>query len=375
VDFFRTDMNQTLQNIVNTLIPLQQIDQISRAVYVPFALVGFFILCIGYMMAIHRHETPYEPLGRFIILAAAIGAAPWFLAITQDIVTGLVNAIGSLAGGSWEVTPNSNGGLAMNWTSPYKQLGTFVAGNFPDVSGTQWWEFGKWFTYAVQELLIVATAAFATVTIIIMQLILIVQRIIILMSGPIMPLAIAALFLPAAQGSAQKLLKGIVGVICWPIGWGIASIGWMAALKLLKAPTWGSNPGSIMVALIPFVVVCVWMSLSAVGAPAIISASVTHGTNAVASMVGAAASVAAYQATNAITGGSRIVGAASGNSPAGVDAGAKSGSIVGSALAFPLSGVGQSMSGFGGSGHAAPSNHSQSVADAAIAAIKNRIEG
>ena len=168
-------------------------------------------------MAIHRHETPYEPLGRFILLAAAIGAAPWFLAITQDIVTGLVNAIGSLAGGSWEVTPNSNGGLAMNWTSPYKQLGTFVAGNFPDVSGTQWWEFGKWFTYAVQEILIVATAAFATVTIIIMQLILIVQRIIILMSGPIMPLAIAALFLPAAQGSAQKFSRESLALFAGPL--------------------------------------------------------------------------------------------------------------------------------------------------------------
>jgi hypothetical protein len=117
------------------------------------------------------------------------------------------------------------------------------------------------------------------------------------------------------------------------------------------------------------------MSLSAIGAPAIISASVTHGTNAVAGMVGGAASVAAYQAANALRGGSSIVGAASGNNPTGVDAGAKSGSIVGSALAFPLSGVGQSMSGFGLSGQAAPSNYSQSVADAAIAAIKKRIKG
>ena len=130
-----------------------------------------------------------------------------------------------------------------------------------------------------------------------------------------------------------------------------------------------------MVALIPFVVVCVWMSLSAIGAPAIISAAITRGTNAVASMVGAAASVAAYQATNAIRDGSRIVGAASGNNPAGVVAGAKSVGIVGSALTFPLSGVGQSMSGFEGSGHAAPSNYSQSVADAAIAAIKRTIKG
>ena len=83
-----------------------------------------------------------------------------------------------------------------------------------------------------------------------------------------------------------------------------------------------------MVALIPFFVVCIWMSLSAIGAPAIISASVTRGTNAVANMVGAAASVAAYQAANAIGAGSRIVGAASGKNAAGVDAGAKSGGSV-----------------------------------------------
>jgi type IV secretion system protein TrbL len=201
-------------------------------------------------------------------------------------------------------------------------------------------------------------------------LILIVQRIIILMSGPIMPLAIGALFLPAAQESARNILKGIVGVICWPIGWGIASIGWMATLKLLQAPTWGSNPGSIMAILMPFFVVCIWMSVSTIGAPAIISASVTRGTNAVASIVGAAASVAAYQAANTIRGASMIAGAASGKSPAGVDAGAKSGGNLGSIIGFPMSAVGQSMGGFGGSGHAAPSNYSQSVADAAIAAIK-----
>ena len=349
----------------------------------PFALVGFFLLCIGYMMAITRHETLFDALGRFILLAAAIGAAPWFLAVTQDIVSSLVNAIGQLAGGSWEVTPNaSNNQLAMNWTAPYKQLGAFVTGHFPDIAGTQWWEFGKWFTYAVQEILIVATSLVGGMTIMIMQLVLIVQRIIILMSGPIMPLAIGALFIPAAQGSAQNILKGIVGVICWPLGWGIASIGWMAGLKLLQGPTWGSNPGSIMVVLVPFLLVCLWMALSAVGAPAIISASVTQGTNAVAGMVGASASVAAYQAAGALRGASSIIGAGIGarGGGSGVESGARMGSDAGSVLAAPLMGASASMRQLGGSGQdgsrqdgsRGATDVSRAYADRAIAAIKNK---
>jgi hypothetical protein len=364
-------MNQTLQNIINTLIPLKQIAEICRGVYVPFALVGFFLLCVGFIMALARHETVHEPLARMIMLAAAIGGAPWFLSITQDIVTALVNAIGHLAGGSWEVTAGK-GALAMDWTAAYKQLGAFVTGNYPDTSGTQWYEFGKWFSYAVQEILIVATAIFAGITIIIMELILLVQQIILLMSGPILPLAIGSLFIPAAQGSAQKILKGIVGVICWPIGWGMGSLGWMATLKLLKAPTWGANPGSIMVILIPFFVVCIWMSLSAVGSPMIISAAVTRGTNAIASMIGATAAAGAYLGAGALGAGGSIVGASAAKTAAGVGAAANSGGNIGSALAFPLRSMGESMGKFGGGGNAAPSNYSQGVADAAIARIKAR---
>src|SRR5260370_22754106 len=95
-------MNQSLQNLINTLVPLQQVAKICGEVYPPFAVVGFFLLCVGYMMAIARDEAVPLALGRLIILAAAIGAAPWFLTITQEIVNGLVNAIGQLAGGSWE---------------------------------------------------------------------------------------------------------------------------------------------------------------------------------------------------------------------------------------------------------------------------------
>src|SRR6266436_4500860 len=119
-----------------------------------------------------------------------------------------------------------------------------------------------------------------------MQLILLVQKVIILLSGPILPLAIGALFIPAAQGSAQNILRSIVGVLCWPLGWGFASIGTTATLNLLQAPLWGSNPGSIIAAVVPFGLVCIWMVITAIGAPFLISGLVTRGTNAIAGMVG-----------------------------------------------------------------------------------------
>src|SRR4029077_12692424 len=149
---------------------------------------------------------------------------------------------------------------------------------------------------------------FVGATIIIMHFILIIQKLIILFSGPLLPLVIGALSIPAAQGSAQNILKAIVGVLCWPIGWALGSIGWMAALNLLKGPGWGQNPGSTVWALIPLFFCCLWIIVVAIGAPLAISAAVVHGTNAVQGLVSAMTLRPAGAASGALAGAGSGIG-------------------------------------------------------------------
>ena len=232
--------NITIQGWLNQLVPLQQISHVVGQVLPAFVIVGVFILAIGYMMMLASSETVLTPSYRLIALFAAIAAAPWFLTIGQTIANALVGAIASADPAiSWLVVNNpGNASLVMDFSKPFQVIGQFVGGTFANTSGIQWWEVGKWADYIIRGIVIAIVGGVAVITVFIMEVMLILQKLILLGSQPLMPIFIACLSIGAAEGSAQNFLKSVLGVMCWPVGWAIGHIGTMAAIQNLQPPSW-----------------------------------------------------------------------------------------------------------------------------------------
>ena len=369
--------NITIQGWLNQLVPLQQISQVVGQVLPAFVIVGVFILAIGYMMMLASSETVLTPSYRLIALFAAIAAAPWFLTIGQTIANALVGAIASADPAvSWLVVNNpGNASLVMDFSKPFQVIGQFVGGTFANTSGIQWWEVGKWADYIIRGIVIAIVGGVAVITVFIMEVMLILQKLILLGSQPLIPIFIACLSIGAAEGSAQNFLKSVLGVVCWPVGWAIGHIGTMAAIQNLQPPSWTAPLFQLVVSGLALGVVCLWMVVATIGAPMLIAKAVTSGTNFAAHLMGGYATAAGQHAARGVQAGAAVTGALVGGAaggPVGADIGAAWGGNTGKALAMPITSATESAEGVNGGRQAVPSSRSAAVADAAIELIKAR---
>jgi hypothetical protein len=370
-------VNMTIQQWLTQLVPLPQIVQITGQVMPAFVIVGAFILAIGYMMMLAGSESAAAPSARLIMLFAAIAASPWFLSIGQAIVNALVGAIaGADPQISWLVVNNpGDASLVMDFTKPFQVIGQFVGGTFANTSGIQWWEVGKWIDYIIRGAVIAIVGGFAAFTVFVMEVMLMLQKLILLGSRPLMPIFIACLSIGAAEGSAQNFLKSVLGVMCWPIGWALVHIGTMAAIQNLHPPSWTAALFQLVVSGLALGVVCLWMIVGTVGAPFLIAKMVRSGSNFAHAMVSNFAGVAGQHAGRGVRAGSTVagalVGSAAGGAP-GVVVGASVGALAGEALSMPIGSVMQSVEGVREGRQPVSSSRSRAAADAAIAFIKGR---
>jgi hypothetical protein len=369
-------VNETIQQWLNALVPFQQIVGIVNQVLWAFVLVGAMLLTIGYIMSLGRSETAFNPTGMAIALFACMAASPWMITIAQQIVNALVGAIASVDPAlNWLVVNNpGDAALAMDFTKPFGVIGQYIAGTVGDAPAASLWELGKWADYLTRAIFICLTGLVAVVTVFIMQTMLVLQKLILLGSRPLMPVFFACLSIPAARGSAQNFLKSVLGVMAWPIGWALVHVGTMAALQILQPPSWKASLGTMFLSLATLAIVCLWMVVGTIGAPKLIAWGVTTGTNFAAGLVGAYASAAGQHASNAVKSGATVAGAFAGSSmgPAGAVTGAGIGAMAGSAAAAPIASVTQSAEGVSGARHPIPSSRSAGAADLALKAIKAR---
>ncbi len=369
-------MNQTISGWLTQLIPLQQISQISRQILPAFVLIAVMLLAIGYVIGIAGSEEWVAPSTSIIVLFVSIAAAPWFVTIAQQIVNGLV---GDIAGVdpqlNWLIV-NQPGqdALQMNFSQPFHVIGQYVAGKPGVPPAASIFELAKWADYLSRVIVIGITGIVAAITVFIMEVMLILQVLIMIFSGPLLPIFIACLSIPATRGAGQNFIKFTLGVMSWPIGWAIGHVGTMAALQNLQAPSWNASLGQLVLSFIILAVICLWMIVVTVGAPSLIARSVVSGTNFAAGLVGEFASAAGQHAASGVQSGSKVSGALAGSSsgPAGAAMGASIGSMGGSAAAMPITSATQAAEGINGEQYSLPDSRSASVADAAIKTIKAR---
>lgn len=369
-------MNQTIQQWLNSLVPTAQIAHICNQVLPAFVLIAAMLLVIGYVISLSGSGEVTAPTTSIIVLFACVAAAPWFVTIAQELVNGLVGAIAGVDPQlNWLIVNNpGQGALAMNFTQPFSVIGQYVAGKTGATPSASLFELSKWADYLMRAIVIGITGLVAAITVALMQVMLIIQKLIMLGSGPLMPIFLACLSIPAARGSSQNFIKAVLGVMAWPVGWSLVHIGTMAALQNLQSPSWNASLGQLIVSFITLAIICLWMVVGTIGAPMLIARSVTHGTNFAAGLVGGYATALGAHAGNAARSGGAVAGALAGSSmgPAGAASGASFGAMAGNVGAAAIGSATQSVDGVNGGSHAIPSSRSAGVADAAIGIIKKR---
>jgi hypothetical protein len=370
-------VNTTIQNWLNALVPMPQIVDVVNRVLPSFVLVAVLILLIGYYMGILASKTVVAPSGRLIALFVCIAGAPWLLRLGQQIANGLVGAIAGFAPSlNWLLVPNpGDSALAMDFTKPFGIIGKYVGGNLADHPGFSPWELNKWADYLMRAIFILLTGLVACFTVFVMQAMLILQKLIIVFSKPLLPIWIACLSLPAAHGSAQNFLKSVVGVMCWPVGWAIVHIGTMAALQALQPPNINASLGELLLAFAALCVACLWPVVGTIGAPFLIAKMVTSGSNFAHSLASNFASVAGQHAAGAVQAGAGVAGALIGSGIGGAPGaalGASVGAKASEALSLGIGSITQSAEGLKEGRQPVSTSRSKAAADAAIGFIKTR---
>jgi hypothetical protein len=369
-----------IAGFLERLIPLGQFASIAEQVMLPFVLVAVFILTLGHMMAVFEHRTPFRPVVRFIVLFASVVASVWFMQVGQEITNSLLTAIGSAVPGNmnWLVVSNpSDATLALDFSKPFAVIAKYIYGAVPKSGAPTWWELDKWVDYILRAGCVIITAAVAFSAVVVMEIALIVQRLILIFSRPLLPVMIACLSLPAARGSAQNFLKFTLGVMAWPVGWGLTNLLTAVILQGLVPPAWNSPLDELILAVVQIVPVCIWMMFSARVVPFAVTKLVTSGSNFAGAMIGGYAGAVGQAAGNVAKAGAMVGGAAVGGAlggAAGVAVGTSVGSAVGGAAASPVASTTQSLevAGAGETRHAAPSSRSAAAASAAVKAISAR---
>jgi hypothetical protein len=234
------------------------------------------------------------------------------------------------------------------------------------------------------ELLILGSLLWVSLFVIfVMTLMLYVQKAILIFGLLLMPPFIG---LQTWQGSARFLgvhyIQSMLGVLCWPIGWGLIYVGTAAGMQKLQmlfkqfSSTSNGNLDKLDVVLlififVNFVLVALWMIIGTIMAPGLINKVVTAGGNFAAGAMGAVAGKAIGGVGDTIKGAATAAGAIAGaavGGPAGAQVGSQLGGSVGAVAAAPTDSVRNSITqatGEGGGG-AAPSGAS---VDAGLAAL------
>jgi hypothetical protein len=362
-----------IEQWLEQLIPISKLVQLTNAASFSFILVAWLIVVIGFHLSADSHrDNSMRPIFRAAGLIVAIACVSFFLTLLQELASGLVTAIVSVDPDlAWIPVQNSNdASLALDFSKPYAVLGQFTIVQLTPPQGMDLMDLSKWTDYLMRGAVLLAAATMAALTVFIMQVLLILQKLILIGSKLIAPLFIASFGLPAAQGAAQNFLKTIIAVACWPVGWALVHLGTMAALRNLHAPNWNATLIDLIASLAPLVIVCLWMFVGTVGTPLLIARAVTSGSNFAADMLGRAGATLGYHGANAVRSGGTMGGAVIGSAvagPAGTAIGATAGGAMGNTLASPIAGATEATHGVGDlANRALPSSRSAAAADALV---------
>jgi hypothetical protein len=364
---------KTLVQQLHQFVPFEEIARLLAQAHPAFVLVAVALLVIGYQMQAGAEGGPLPALKTTALLFAAMAVSPWAIDLCQSIVSGLIQALAK-ADPSLNVIIVNNPGdadMALNFGTPYHAIGQFIAGKL-DSDKPAFWDLSKNADYLFRQLFILTVGAVAFIAVFIMEALLILQKLILIGSRPLVPVFIACLSLPVAKSSGEFFLKSLVAALCWPLGWAIVHAFTLTGIQTLQPPAWNAPLGTLLLAFLHLAVVCFWMVVGTIAAVKYTNKTVTSGANFASGVLGSMASASAQHAASGLKSGGAVAGGMAGFAavgPVGVAAGSRAGGAVGGFASAPISSASQSAEGGTEAFHPLPSSRSAGVANAALKAL------
>lgn len=367
--------NQNIQQLLTQFFPLQQFGQLVGQALPWFMGVAIFILWVAMQLQAVTND-PLVVIQRGTIAAACMVLSPLFLFYAEQTVEGLVHAIGNIAPQlNWLIVNNpGNGALIMDFTKPFSVLGKYVGGSFVQANNAAVWDVAKQFEYGVRTFLISVAGGFAAFTVFIMEIMLIIQKLVMIGSSLLMPLMIACLLLPSGHGSAINFIKNLIGVVCWPVSWAIIHIATMALLQTMHSPSWTAPLGELALSVGYLVFVCLMLLAATLSGPIYFHRFVVRGENFAQHLVGDMAGAAGKHISHGAESAGKVTGGAVGaiGGPAGVALGASIGGGFGGATAAPFASATDAAQGINSGRRAIPSSRSNAAANGVLEQIRAR---
>jgi len=379
---------QDIINWLPQFVPLSQINAIVTACTPTFQLIAILLLVLGAVQEIPKHQAEgvFMVIARAVVICAFIAYAPSWMyfgeVFAQNLSSTICSSTQSATGGgsgfigvantlsgvasvvtqpSLANTPiltnnpgslasTSQGELMYDYSGLFEQLSNtvnLVSAGYSAVSQNNepLWEKIVWGSSPLNDIYDLfsgksvgsspipdvlgilfgyATVLLAAFSAFILEMLLLIQKAIVILSRLFMPAFLALL---GWQGPTRFLgvnyIQSVIGVMSWPIGWSIVYMGAMAGITNVQTSlSQGVSSGSLdgIALFVNIALICLWISTGAVIAPMLMTRVVTAGGNFGAGMVGAVSG-------KALGMGGAMVGAAAGG--AGTAAGAAIGAAVG----------------------------------------------
>jgi hypothetical protein len=164
------------------------------------------------------------------------------------------------------------------------------------------------------------------------------QKFILYLAYGFAPLFIGFLAVRTLHSIGVSFLLGFAGVLCWPLGWGAASIvtkglmDFMTDQSFIAVGGIGGATGYALQNLIGIAVLGVWLIFSTIAAPVIIQKAISTGTQIGQALIAGATTAAGVAAASGVGAAAAFGGGGIGGAITGVTA-AGSGALIGMAEA------------------------------------------
>lgn len=326
-------------NDFNTLFPnfLNQCAEMNR-VLTPIAFVLLAIGVVSSTISGHRSASAYlRTVGRTFAFAAVLAYLPTWSNEAATVVDTTVK----------ETLHADPAGVH----DQYQKALAAVKGSAPTSSGSKsWWDMldGQAIFEGLISAAMVGLGFLASVIVFYAYL---VQKFILYVGFALAPIFIGFLALRTLHSIGVGFLLGYVGVICWPLGWGAASlltsglIQFMTDQSFLASGGFTGGAGYGLQNLMGLAALALWLISSTIAAPIIIQKAIATG-----AQVGQG--LASTAATAGVAGLTAGVGAAASLSAGGGAAAAAAGVIGGGAAA----GIGAAEASMSGSSYSPMGN-------------------
>lgn len=166
-------------------------------------------------------------------------------------------------------------GLGVDPQDVHEQYQALVVARRDLGTGNAWWDLlGHLTSFSLESLITAVLWIFGYFASLLLFWAYLIQKIILFIAYALSPLLIGMMGIPALRSIGSRFLMNLVGVLLWPLGWGVAALVTQGILDFMTDPSLKfidpTSTGYHLQTMVGLGVLAFWVTFSTVAAPAII---------------------------------------------------------------------------------------------------------